>query len=72
MTVVKSDSTHARLEQRITQLQHVCAEAYQLSGAVGAPEKARDNLSAAASGRPMPHATVLPVSAADYDELAEA
>ena len=60
------------LEQRIAILEQVCAEAYQLAGAVGAPEKALDNLAAAADGRPIPHATFLPVSAADCDELARA
>ena len=51
---------------------NVCAAAYQLAGAVGAPEKALDNLAAAANGKPIPHATFLPVSAADCDELADA
>ena len=60
------------LEQRIAILEQVCAEAYQLAGAVGAPEKALDNLAAAADGRPVPHATFLPVSAADCDEFARA
>lgn len=60
------------LEQRIAILEQVCAEAYQLAGAVGAPEKALDNLAAAADGRPIPHATFLPVSAADCDEFARA
>ena len=46
------------------------ARAYQLVGAVGAPVKALDNLAAAACGKPMPHATFLPVSAADCDEFA--
>lgn len=58
------------LEERISVLEQVCAEAYQLTGAVGAPEKALDNLAAAAGGEPIPHATLLPVSAADCDELA--
>ena len=58
------------LEQRILVLERVCGEAYQLAGAVGAPEKALDNLAAAAGGEPIPHATFLPVSAADCDELA--
>ena len=39
--------TGAQLEQRISALERVCGEAYQLAGAVGAPEKALDNLSAA-------------------------
>ncbi|MCY4076122.1 MAG: hypothetical protein OXH04_11915 [Acidobacteria bacterium] len=60
------------LEQRISVLEQVCAEAYQLAGAVGAPEKVLDNLAAAAEGKPIPHATFLPVSAADCDEFAPA
>ena len=58
------------LDQRIIVLEQVCAEAYQLAGAVGAPEKALDNLAAAAGGEPIPHATFLPVSAEDCDEFA--
>lgn len=57
------------LKERISILEQVCAEAYQLAGAVGAPEKALDNLAAAAEGKPLPHATFLPVSAADCDEV---
>ena len=57
------------LERRISILEQVCAEAYQLAGAVGAPEKALDNLAAAAEGEPIPHETFLPVSAADCDEF---
>ena len=72
MSVAEKTSTRAQLEQRIADLQHVCAEAYQLAGAVGAPEKALDNLAAAANGDPIPHATFLPVSATDCDELADA
>ena len=57
------------LEQRISVLEQVCAEAYQLAGAVGAPEKALDNLAAAAEGKAIPHTTFLPVSVADCDEF---
>lgn len=71
MSVVADRDRRIRdLVQRISILEQVCAEAYQLAGAVGAPEKALDNLAAAAGGRPIPHATFLPVSAADCDELA--
>ena len=45
------------LERRISVLEQVCAEAYQLVGAVGAPVKALDNLAAAAAGKPIPHET---------------
>ena len=58
------------LEQRILVLERVCGEAYQLAGAVGAPEKALDNLAGAAGRKPIPHETFLPVSATDCDELA--
>lgn len=69
-TMVERDMRIRDLEQRIVVLEQVCAEAYQLAGAVGAPEKALDNLAAAAEGEPIPHETFLPVSAADCDELA--
>ncbi len=68
--VAERDVRIRDLEQRISVLEQVCAEAYQLAGAVGAPEKALDNLAAAAGGEPIPHATFLPVSATDCDELA--
>lgn len=58
------------LDQRILVLERVCTEAYQLAGAVGAPEKALDNLATAAGGEPIPHATFLPVPAVDCDDLA--
>ena len=58
-----------KLEERISVLEQVCGKAYQLAGAVGAPEKALDNLAAAAEGEPIPHATFLPVSAADCEEF---
>ena len=70
--VTERDRRMQDLEQRIAVLEQVCAEAYQLAGAVGAPEKALDNLAAAAEGKPIPHATFLPVSVADCDEFAPA
>ena len=72
MSDVESRNTRTQLKRRIAILQQVCTEAYQLAGAVGAPEKALDNLSAAANGKPIPHATFLPVSAADCNELTDA
>ena len=71
MSVVENGNPR-NLEQRISIIEQVCAEAYQLAGAVGAPEEALDNLAAAADGKPVPHANFLPVSAADCDELARA
>lgn len=55
----------ADLEKQRDQLRAVCAEAYQLAGALGAPVEALDNLSAAANGDPLPHATFLPVAVPD-------
>ena len=73
MNVVETRDKRIRdLERRITILEQVCAEAYQLAGAVGAPERALDNLAAAAEGKPVPHSTFLPVSAADCEEFAMA
>ena len=55
MTVMEARDTRIRnLEERISVLEQVCAEAYQLAGAVGAPERVLDNLAAAAEGRPIP------------------
>ena len=52
MNVAENRNTRTQeLEQRIAILEQVCAEAYQLAGAVGAPEKALDNLAAAAEGQ---------------------
>lgn len=42
-------------------LRQVCAEAYQMAGAIDAPIEALDNLSAAANGCPIPHKTFLPI-----------
>ncbi len=41
-------------------LRQVCAEMYQVAGVLGASEKVLDNLAAAASGKPLPHESVLP------------
>lgn len=48
-------------------LRLVCAEAYQMAGALGASAKALDNLSAASAGAPLPHETFLPVEAPQID-----
>lgn len=66
----------ARLQAERDALRSVCAEAYQMAGALGAPVKALDNLSAAANGDPLPHETFLPVETPDWnaqrDELLKA
>ena len=66
-TMSSSKQQIREIERRVASLQQVWGEAYQLAGAGGAPVKALDNLAAAAS---MPHATFLPVSAADCDKFA--
>jgi hypothetical protein len=57
------------LQRRIEQLEHVCGEAYQFAGTVGAPERILDNLAAAANGDPIPHESVLPVTAEECNEV---
>lgn len=59
-----SDQLDACREE-IDRLRFVCAEAYQLAGALDAPVEALDNLSAAAGGEPLPHQTFLPVAPAE-------
>lgn len=49
-----------KAERERDALRLVCAEAYQMAGALGASVEALDNLSAAANGQPLPHETFLP------------
>ena len=58
------------LRDRVDLLETVLAEAYQLAGAVGAPVRALDNLSAAIDGRTLPHDTFLPIQAEECGEVA--
>jgi len=57
----------AALQRRVDELERVCAEAYQFAGTVGAPERVLDNLLAGAVGQPIPHETILPVTAEECD-----
>jgi hypothetical protein len=59
------------VRKRVAELEGVCAEAYQLAGAVGAPERVLDQLHAAAEGKALPHASILPIAAEDCAEVAE-
>lgn len=60
----------AAQREEIQRLRRVCAEAYQLAGAVGAPVKALENLAYAAQGAPdLPHATFLPILDTDCSEI---
>lgn len=55
----------AERDRQIRALRDVCADAYQMAGALHANEKALDNLCAAAEGEPIPHETFLPVDERD-------
>ncbi len=63
--------TIAALQRRVNDLERVCAEAYQFAGTVGAPERVLDNLSAGAEGQPIPHESILPVTAEECDAISE-
>lgn len=63
-------ATRAALARRVALLERVCGEAYQVAGAVGAPVRVLDQLRAASEGEPLPHATILPVTAEECDEVA--
>ena len=71
MATMAKDESAAALRARIETLEAVCAEAYQLAGAIGAPVKALDNLSAAANGDAIPHESFLPIASEDCDEVAD-
>lgn len=60
------------LRSQLAAVRSVCGEAYQLAGAVGAPVKVLDNLSAAMGGMPIPHETFLPVLDTDCSAVREA
>jgi len=60
-----------QLRQRVRTLEGVCAEAYQLAGAVGAPVHVLDQLHAAAEGRALPRGTMLPIAPEDCAEIAD-
>lgn len=60
--------------RRIIDMERVCAEAYQIIGALLLDETTTpilDNLSAAAQGGPMPHKTCLPFVKRDVVEVAD-
>ncbi|MBF3132128.1 ead/Ea22-like family protein, partial [Pseudomonas aeruginosa] len=50
-------------------LRKFAAEAYQVLGALDAPENVLNNASDAASGDPLRHETLLPFFAEDYEAL---
>jgi len=54
---------------RVNVLEALCAEMYQVAGAVGTPERILDQLSAAANGKPLPHESVLPFDASECTPL---
>lgn len=59
--VLLSKTQIKEIKTEIEKLRCVCAEAYQLAGAYDADVKALDNLSAAANGDALPHASFLPI-----------
>lgn len=65
------DAQLAALQRRVDELERVCAEAYQFAGTVGAPERVLDNLSAGAEGQPIPHESILPITADECDAFSE-
>ncbi|EPJ7991094.1 hypothetical protein [Pseudomonas aeruginosa] len=60
------------IEWLIAEVEHLrrfAAEAYQVLGALDAPENVLDNASDAANGVPLRHETLLPFFAEDYEAL---
>lgn len=61
-TLENLQQTNQRLQSEIDELKNLCAEMYQVVGAIegGDFEKAMDNLAAASNGEELPHETILP------------
>ena len=53
---------------KIAALKQLCAEAYQVVGALNGPVNLLDNLSAGAQGKPIPHITALPYFTTEEQE----
>lgn len=66
-TTTKQAETLDGLRRRVEALERVCAEAYQFAGVVGAPVRVLDTLAAAADGLPLPHDSMLPITADECD-----
>ncbi|MBN0996422.1 hypothetical protein JTM47_32555, partial [Pseudomonas aeruginosa] len=58
-----------RLRDENEVLRRFAAEAYQVLGALDAPENVLDNASDAANGVPLRHETLLPFFAEDYESM---
>lgn len=58
-----------QLRTEVEALRRFAAEAYQVLGALDAPENVLDNASDAANGVPLRHETLLPFFADDYEAL---
>ena len=59
------------LRARVASLEGLCAEVYQLAGTVGAPVRFLDALAAAAAGKRLPKAELLPVLETECDAVRE-
>ncbi|KYO84482.1 hypothetical protein [Pseudomonas aeruginosa] len=58
-----------QIKAEIEALRRFAAEAYQVLGALDAPENVLDNASDAANGVPLRHETLLPFFADDYESI---
>ncbi|EMI6703485.1 hypothetical protein V2E99_006004 [Pseudomonas aeruginosa] len=65
----KLEAERDRLKAENEALRKFSAEAYQVLGALDAPENVLDNASDAANGVPLRHETLLPFFAEDYEAL---
>ncbi|HFH3746091.1 TPA: ead/Ea22-like family protein [Pseudomonas aeruginosa] len=68
-TVLALLDENDRLKAENDALRKFSAEAYQVLGALDAPENVLDNASDAANGVPLRHETLLPFFAEDYEAL---
>jgi hypothetical protein len=60
MEVARLTKALTAAQTEIDRLRHLCAEVYQVAGALGVDARVLDALFAAADGQPLPHASLLP------------
>ena len=56
-----------KLKRRISALQYLCAEMYQVAGTAGAPVRVLDKLWAASGGKPIPRVHLLPIAEDEFE-----
>jgi hypothetical protein len=68
-TARRKRPTLKSLQARITRLELLCAEVYQVAGQAGAPVRVLDALAAAMNGKSIPRKSLLPIVPSEFDPI---